>query len=665
MKQTIRQPVGLVRAARWAQKLSERQPALRTVAVCALYGLGGLSLAGAGLLGSPLPLAACLIACAPQGYRALSALAGALVGYGLFWGLYLGLEGMAAALLVFAAMRIFAPTPYSVRLWFAPVTSAAMTAVISGVFALAEQASLLAAALLGAKVLLAAVGTVGFRRALADFDRWAMLFLTACLLMGLCAVPLPAGMTLGAVAAAVVGVYASGTAAGAAAAGLCGLALDLAAGAPGTATAGYLLAGVMCLAFHTPAGVQRSALFTVSVTAVVLFAGDADLALIPACALGAGLSLLLPGALARGSLAPERQSVPVRTRLNEAASVLETIHTFLQQTDEPPRQTDAAVIFDRTADDICRCCGGYARCWEQNAAQTYRILSAAAPKILERGMAVREDFPPEFRCCRLDGFLRTVNCEVDELRLRRLLHESVRQARGGAAEQYALMAGFLRAAAQEMTQTTARPDRFRCEVSSASAGRRGNAVSGDRCAVVHGPGHRFYVLLCDGMGTGVMAAEESLQATEVLSGLLRAGVAAADAIALLDSACALRTGAGFATIDLFEADLLSGECTLYKQGAAPSFYRKGRRVGQVGTATVPPGFAAGGDRRPGRHSLSLGGEDLLVLVTDGAADSQTAERLRAWVGTAPAELADSLLAGCMGEDDATVVVIRVRPRTSV
>ncbi len=665
MKQTLRRSNTMRAAAeRMAEAILSR-PVLRAAAVCTAYGAGGLVLAGAGVLGAPLPMAVCLIAVSPIGMRALAALVGALLGYGLFWGLYLGLEGMAAALLVFACARIFAPTPYYGRLWFAPAACAAMTAVISGVFTLAVDWSAQAAALLSAKVLLAAVGAVGFRRAVADGDRWAELFLTVCVLMGLGAVPLPGGMTLGAVAAAAASICAAGTAVGAAVAGVCGLAVDLAMGTGGAACTAFLLAGVLCLAFRTPSGLARAALFTVAATAGVLLSAGAPLALIPATALGAALSIPLPGLMLRRRPAAAEPDVSMRTRLSSAADALDTIQTFLQQNAAPARQTDAAVVFDRTADGICRCCGGYERCWEVEATQTYRILSAAAPQILSRGMAVREDFPPEFRCCRLDGFIRTVNSEVDELRLRRMFRAQTELSRKSALDQLSLLASFLRANAQQMERTAVRPDRYRCEIGASAVGRRGPGISGDRCVSVRGPAHKMYVLLCDGMGTGSGAAEESLHAVEVLSSLLRAGAAPEDAIGLLSAALALRGGDGFATVDLFEADLLSGEACLYKQGAAPSYHRRGGRVGQVGSATVPPGLAAGGDCRIGRYSLSLRGEDWLVLVSDGAAGKQTEQRLRDWTGTAPADLAECLIAGCTGEDDATAVAIRLRPYASV
>lgn len=661
MKQTIRRPNVLLRAWEKGLEAISDRPQRRTAAACAAYAAAAFVLAGGGWLNRPLPMAVCLVAIAPSGPPALAALIGALVGYPVFWGLYTGLEGMAAAILVFACLRIFAPTLSAARPWFQPAVCAGMTALIGGVFLLANGLSAALTALWCANALLSCVGTIAFRCALDDRNKWAELFFGVCLIVGLAAVRLPAGMTLGAVVAAVASVCAAGTTMGAVIAGVCGAALDLSLGSGGAAAAAFLLAGVLCLAIPVRRGAMRALMFTVSVAAGIAVTGGSAWALVPSTALGAVLSIPIPAVLFRGTQVMQEQQPSMRARLNDAAGTLDLLGAFLQQPNRRTPPKDAAVIFDRTADEICRCCGGYDRCWEHNAQQTYRLLSEAAPRILEHGMAQRGDFSPEFRCCRMDSFLRTLNCEIDELRLRRLCQARADQARECAREQYAVLASFLRASAQSLKTGSARPDRFRCELGAASAGKTGRAETGDRCACVRGPEHRFYVLLCDGMGTGTAAGEESQHAVAVLTGLLRTGTPAPEAISMLDAACTLRADGGFATIDLFEVDLLTGETALYKQGAAPSYYRKGRRVGQVGTATAPPGYAAGNGRQAMRYDLSLGREDLLVMVSDGVIGEAAARCLAEWSAGDADELARELIASAPGDDDAMAVVIRVRP----
>ena len=83
----------------------------------------------------------------------------------------------------------------------------------------------------------------------------------------------------------------------------------------------------------------------------------------------------------------------------------------------------------------------------------------------------------------------------------------------------------------------------------------------------------------------------------------------------------------------------------------------------MGAVTLPPGYSAGEEGRPGRYRVPLAEEDVLVLLSDGVPGERAAGRLAGWSGEDAAALAGSLIEGCTEDDDATAVVIRLRPRT--
>ena len=126
--------------------------------------------------------------------------------------------------------------------------------------------------------------------------------------------------------------------------------------------------------------------------------------------------------------------------------------------------------------------------------------------------------------------------------------------------------------------------RYRVELGIASAGRFGLLASGDRGAHFPGPGLRYYVLLCDGMGTGPGAAQESESALRILTGLLQAGMPASEALGTLNDLYVLRETGGFSTADLLELHLDTGRAGLYKWGAAPSYLKHRRSAKKMGTA---------------------------------------------------------------------------------
>ena len=201
---------------------------------------------------------------------------------------------------------------------------------------------------------------------------------------------------------------------------------------------------------------------------------------------------------------------------------------------------------------------------------------------------------------------------------------------------------------------------YRLEVSARSRGKERS--NGDRCLAFSGTGCRYYVLLCDGMGTGLGAAQEGQSTGELLRQMLTAGFPPEHAFRSVNSILALRGQAGAVTLDLAEIRLDSGRVSLYKWGAAPSYLMGPRGTEKIGTAGPPPGLSME-DARETVRRLSLRRGEVLILVSDGAEIGEILRRGN--VGPMPpGELAQWLLekSGAGGEDDATVAVLRLSQR---
>ena len=177
-----------------------------------------------------------------------------------------------------------------------------------------------------------------------------------------------------------------------------------------------------------------------------------------------------------------------------------------------------------------------------------------------------------------------------------------------------------------------------------------------------GVGCRYYVLLCDGMGTGLGAAQEGETAGELLRQMLTAGFPPEHAFRSINSLLVLRGQAGAVTLDLAEVRLDNGRVTLYKWGAAPSWILKASGAEKIGTATPPPGICMT-DTREMVVRLSLRRGEMLILVSDGVEAGECLSRCSFWP-LPPGELAERLLeeCNCGGEDDATVAVLRLCSR---
>jgi len=209
-------------------------------------------------------------------------------------------------------------------------------------------------------------------------------------------------------------------------------------------------------------------------------------------------------------------------------------------------------------------------------------------------------------------------------------------------------------------------------VGIASVRRRGQTVSGDRGSYFKADDGCLYVVLTDGMGTGIEAARESKQIGEALEAFLTAGLNPEIAMKLLSAALQTKHGdlTGCASVDLLRLNLFTGEARFYKYGAAPTYVKRGKTLRTIKGESLAAGLRSGKAENPDMAELKLGAGHFITLVSDGVTteqdDAWIRQALRGHEGTDAKALARSLLqtaierAGC--EDDMTVLTISIEKR---
>jgi stage II sporulation protein E len=209
----------------------------------------------------------------------------------------------------------------------------------------------------------------------------------------------------------------------------------------------------------------------------------------------------------------------------------------------------------------------------------------------------------------------------------------------------------------------------------ASADREGQPVSGDAGVWFKDSAGVLNFLLCDGMGSGPAAREDSDCALRLLEKFLRAGLEPEEALNTVGEALALRgeEQGGFTTVDLLRIDLFSGKGAVYKLGAAPTYLRRGGVVERLTGESLPAGVPAGAGGGPDVFQLALDAGDCVVLLSDGVTtgrdDRWVRQVLESFDGLSPQELAGRILKESGGRtgsgDDRTVIAIKldVRERT--
>lgn len=617
---------------------------------CLVSFAGGFVLSGATLLHRPLPLGACLVAALPVGLRSIAAALGATAGY------LLRCEGtdtaqyVALTLLMLAAGAIFQGTSLPLTRWFMPLMASVVCAVLGGVCLMGESGTL---GFLAAKSLLAGLCTHGFRRALGR-ERGAWAVLTAAIVSGLSG--LGGAFDLGLLAACAVSCASDDLYVAAAVA----LALDLTGDYANLMTTALLLPALTVRLLRAKQLTWLS--FLLLPNAVLFCFGEATGGRCVALACGVAFGMLLRELrLLPSTHADARETAAAR--LSDAAEVLDTLRRQLPTDVAPASQSEAESVYDGAAERVCRCCARFHRCWQHRADETCRALSAAASRVIERGVARAEDFPREFResCCHLDGFVTAVNRELEGMLYRRRYRVQLRESRQVVAEEFGCVADFLRCAAREPGAAEAA---FLPLVGISSVGKDGSKTVGDCGVCFMGENAEAFVLLCDGMGTGKEASELSGETVRLLERLLRAGLQPEAALKIMNGMELLRGTGCFTTVDLLQLNLRSGVGTLYKWGAAPSYYRTSDGMKKIGTASPPPGVGVGGDHLPERYRLSLKWGEMLVLVSDGAGGADTEEMICQYRGQSPRELAALLIAGISAEDDRTAVCVSLQSRVS-
>src|SRR5699024_7315946 len=102
-------------------------------------------------------------------------------------------------------------------------------------------------------------------------------------------------------------------------------------------------------------------------------------------------------------------------------------------------EENPAVIFDRSAEAVCRKCALCDLCWQKEYIGTFNALNDATPFLMERGRALAKDFPSYFadRCIHLQEFLTAINGELSAYLLRRQYRRQLEETRRSAQGQYA------------------------------------------------------------------------------------------------------------------------------------------------------------------------------------------------------------------------------------
>lgn len=207
---------------------------------------------------------------------------------------------------------------------------------------------------------------------------------------------------------------------------------------------------------------------------------------------------------------------------------------------------------------------------------------------------------------------------------------------------------------------------FSVECASAALGGRDDEISGDTVRIFESSDDRFYALLSDGMGTGKVAKETSAFVGAYLSEMLDPTYPTDTVLHMLSHIIRSRGEECSATVDLFGFDLIGGEASFLKSGAAPSYIKRKDSIFRIRSETAPIGLMKNVDAERIKAGVEDG--DYIIMLSDGVSQSTDdaawlLELLSKPPKSSVGEYADFILSAAVKssrfKDDMTVVVAKI------
>lgn len=595
-----------------------------------LFGAGSFFLSAAHLGGVSQPLAMGLC-CAATGWQAVTAGAASVLGYRLFWG-DAGLQGIVWSL-TGSALALLLRRQQMIREM--PLLIPALAALFVSVTGLTFQVLWLDEtpfSLSVLRVLVAGGSAWLFERQTLHKDNFSQWFCAGVLTLALArASPLP-WLNLGVLTCGFLSGRQS-----LAAAVLAGVGLDLTFTVPLPMTA---VAGLCFFTRWLPTDNRILRWCSVGgiYIGVCLLQGMWDMHLLPGFLMGNVLGSLFPTVAA-----PESRKTPTgraQVQLELTAGVLAESQQLLLET--PASGIDEAALLEKAIHRSCSNCVLRNDCREKNNLTVYHL-----------------HHPLDFACRKPGRILGELRRGREQMLALRREKERLQEYRIALIQQYQFLCEYVQSVCDGLQkgETSLKP-RYRIQISARSQGK--SHVTGDTCMAFPGTRCRYFVVLCDGMGSGMGAAQQGRSTALLLKKMLTAGLSPEQALRSINSILALRGQAGMVTLDLAEVCLHSGKTAIYKWGAAPSWLLTEEELERIGYATAPPGISIA-EAQETTQRLTLRPGASLILLSDGADIQQAILRRKLHCDMPPGELADTILrfSRIRSDDDATAAVLRL------
>lgn len=198
-----------------------------------------------------------------------------------------------------------------------------------------------------------------------------------------------------------------------------------------------------------------------------------------------------------------------------------------------------------------------------------------------------------------------------------------------------------------------------------SSGEEGQ-VSGDCVMTFESKDDKFFAVISDGMGSGIVARETADFVCKFVKSSADISEAKNGIFHMINHSIREKGEECSASVDWFEVDLITGEAMFVKSGAAPSFVKRESSIFRIRSRTAPLGLMNSIDSEKTKAEIKVG--DYIIMISDGVADeTDDAPWLLLLLGDTPPksiqDFADLILSeakkNSKAKDDMTVVVMKI------
>ena len=215
-------------------------------------------------------------------------------------------------------------------------------------------------------------------------------------------------------------------------------------------------------------------------------------------------------------------------------------------------------------------------------------------------------------------------------------------------------------------------NKYRFTVATAACPKEEGGISGDSVSFLETASGISVIALSDGMGSGILAREESKSAIELLEQFIEAGFEKELAINMINSVLLLRSAEEkFATLDICTVNLYTAKAEFMKMGAAAAYILRDGKIIAIRSETLPVGILRQVSMK--KNDIELKHNDMVLLMTDGIMEAVGEEQQDvAWLSSLfetfyssnPQDVADYILQEAQKKakqgrkDDMTVIAGR-------